>query len=93
MSEDEVHTSEKLDEEAVDSTPRDVVIQKNEKGFGFNVRGQVAEGGTLKPIGGQLYGPMQHISAVLPGGPADEAGVRVGDRILEVYVNGRGLRN
>lgn len=68
----------------VDSRPREVVINKNEQGYGFNVRGQVASGGTLKPIDGQLYAPMQHISAVLEEGPADRAGIKVGDRILEV---------
>ena len=30
--------------------PRVVKIQKNETGFGFNVRGQVAEGGQLRSI-------------------------------------------
>ena len=81
-------TSEKMgDESGVDSKPRRVVINKNEQGYGFNVRGQVASGGTLKPIDGQLYAPMQHISAVLEEGPAHAAGVKVGDRILEVYGN------
>lgn len=72
------------DESTVDSRPRTVVIHKNEQGYGFNVRGQVASGGTLKPIDGQLYAPMQHISAVLEDGPAHAADVKVGDRILEV---------
>ena len=48
------------------------------------MRGQVSEGGNLKSINGELYAPLQHISAVLPGGAAEVAGVYRGDRILEV---------
>lgn len=66
--------------------PRTIVIHKTHQGFGFNVRGQVSEGGQLKSIGGRLYAPMQYISAVLEGGPAEKAGLKLGDRILEVYV-------
>jgi len=64
--------------------PHVVTIHKTETGFGFNVRGQVSEGGNLKSINGELYAPLQHISAVLPGGAAEVAGVFRGDRILEV---------
>ncbi|XP_064475115.1 sorting nexin-27-like [Ornithodoros turicata] len=64
--------------------PRVVTICKTETGFGFNVRGQVSEGGPLKSINGELYAPLQHVSAVLEGGSAEEAGIRRGDRILEV---------
>lgn len=64
--------------------PRFVHIKKGSRGFGFNVRGQVAEGGQLRSINGQLYPPLQMISAVLEDGPADKAGVLVGDRILMV---------
>ena len=53
-------------------------------GFGFNVRGQVNEGGTLRSINGELYAPLQHVSAVLEGGAAQEAGLVRGDRILAV---------
>ena len=66
--------------------PRIVTITKSETGFGFNVRGQVSEGGVLKSINGVLYAPLQHVSAVLEGGAAQRAGIRKGDRILEVYV-------
>lgn len=66
--------------------PRVVRIVKSETGFGFNVRGQVSEGGQLRSINGQLYAPLQHVSAVLKGGAADKAGIIKGDRILEVYV-------
>jgi len=65
--------------------PRVVYITKSDTGFGFNVRGQVSEGGQLRSINGELYAPMQHVSAVLEGGAAQKAGVRRGDRILEVY--------
>ena len=65
-------------------TARVVVIEKSETGFGFNVRGQVNEGGQLRSINGELYAPMQHVSAVLKNGSADRAGVIKGDRILEV---------
>jgi sorting nexin-27 len=44
----------------------------------------VSEGGTLRSINGQLYAPLQHISAILEGGAAQRAGVFKGDRILEV---------
>ncbi len=64
--------------------PRIVTIVKSETGFGFNVRGQVSEGGQLRSINGELYAPMQHVSAVLEGGAAQRAGIRKGDRILEV---------
>uniref|UniRef100_H2ZYR0 Sorting nexin 27 n=1 Tax=Latimeria chalumnae TaxID=7897 RepID=H2ZYR0_LATCH len=66
------------------SGPRVVRIVKSESGYGFNVRGQVSEGGQLRSINGELYAPLQHVSAVLPGGAADRAGIRKGDRILEV---------
>ncbi|XP_063432781.1 sorting nexin-27-like isoform X1 [Mytilus trossulus] len=65
-------------------SPRIVTITKTETGFGFNVRGQVSEGGVLKSINGTLYAPLQHVSAVLDGGAAQQAGIRKGDRILEV---------
>lgn len=66
------------------SGPRVVTIYKTETGFGFNVRGQVSEGGPLKSINGELYAPLQHVSAVLKEGAAEKAGIRKGDRILEV---------
>lgn len=66
------------------NVPRVVHIRKTETGFGFNVRGQVDEGGPLKSINGRLYAPLQHVSAVLEGGAAQMAGVLKGDRILEV---------
>lgn len=66
------------------SGPRIVTIYKTETGFGFNVRGQVSEGGQLRSINGELYAPLQHVSAVLDGGAAEKAGIRKGDRILEV---------
>lgn len=64
--------------------PRLIELQRGENGFGFNVRGQVSEGGQLKSINGELYAPLQHVSAVLESGPAHSGGVRIGDRILEV---------
>ncbi|XP_068622611.1 sorting nexin-27 [Battus philenor] len=64
--------------------PRRVTIYKTETGFGFNVRGQVSEGGQLRSINGELYAPLQHVSAVLEQGAAEQAGIRKGDRILEV---------
>ncbi|CAH1173632.1 unnamed protein product [Phaedon cochleariae] len=64
--------------------PRVVTINKTDTGFGFNVRGQVSEGGQLKSINGELYAPLQHVSAVLDRGAAEQAGIRKGDRILEV---------
>uniref|UniRef100_A0AAR2LGN8 Sorting nexin 27a n=1 Tax=Pygocentrus nattereri TaxID=42514 RepID=A0AAR2LGN8_PYGNA len=68
----------------VASGPRLVRIVKSDSGYGFNVRGQVSEGGQLRSINGELYAPLQHVSAVLPGGAADRAGISKGDRILEV---------
>ncbi|PAA83317.1 hypothetical protein BOX15_Mlig031027g2, partial [Macrostomum lignano] len=64
--------------------PRVVAINKSDTGFGFNVRGQVTEGGQLRSINGELFAPLQHVSAVLPGGAADQAGLLKGDRIIEV---------
>lgn len=40
--------------------PRVVRIVKSESGYGFNVRGQVSEGGQLRSINGELYAPLQH---------------------------------
>lgn len=68
----------------VPNGPRKVTINKTETGFGFNVRGQVSEGGQLRSINGELYAPLQHVSAVLDRGAAEQAGIRKGDRILEV---------
>ena len=83
--ENEVESPEEKNGESTSfETTRTVTIDKTSRGFGFNLRGQVAEGGQLRSIGGELYGPMQHISYVLEGGPADLAGVKEGDRILEV---------
>jgi len=83
VSEDGAGFYEGSEEERIKG-PHEVKVVKNQQGFGFNVRGQVSEGGQLKSIGGELYAPMQYISAVLEGGPASAAGLRVGDRILEV---------
>jgi sorting nexin-27 len=63
---------------------RQVFIQKSETGFGFNVRGQVSEGGPLKIYNGEFYAPLQQVSAVLANGAAEKAGLCKGDRILEV---------
>ena len=64
--------------------PRKIHIKKSETGFGFNVRGQVSEGGQLKFYNGEFYAPLQQVSAVLAGGAAEKAGLFKGDRILEV---------
>ena len=65
--------------------PRKVILHKSpDTGFGFNIRGQVNDGGQLKAINGILYAPLQHVSAVTESGPAEDAGVRQGDRILSV---------
>ena len=64
--------------------PRKIFVKKSETGFGFNVRGQVSEGGPLKLVNGEFYAPLQQVSAVLPGGAAEKAGLGRGDRILEV---------
>lgn len=45
---------------------------------------QVSEGGQLRSINGELYAPLQHVSAVLEQGAAEKAGIKKGDRILEV---------
>lgn len=70
--------------QACASGPRVVTIYKTETGFGFNVRGQISEGGQLRSINGQLYAPLQHVSACLDNGAAEKAGIKKGDRILEV---------
>uniref|UniRef100_A0A6G1S901 Sorting nexin-27 n=1 Tax=Aceria tosichella TaxID=561515 RepID=A0A6G1S901_9ACAR len=78
------HQQQKKQQQLPPPEPRVVHIRKTETGFGFNVRGQVNEGGPLKSINGRLYAPLQHVSAVLEGGAAEMAGVIRGDRILEV---------
>uniref|UniRef100_A0A1I7XP05 PDZ domain-containing protein n=1 Tax=Heterorhabditis bacteriophora TaxID=37862 RepID=A0A1I7XP05_HETBA len=67
-----------------DPKPHLVTIVKTNTGFGFNVKGQVSEGGQLRSLNGELYAPLQHVSAVLPNGAAERANLRRGDRILEV---------
>lgn len=44
----------------------------------------LSAGGQLKSINGELYAPLQHVSAILENGSAERAGIRKGDRILEV---------
>lgn len=83
MADDE----EEVSENSVRSSPygpRVIELTKGPNGFGFNVRGQVSEGGQLKSINGELYAPLQHVSAVLENGPAHVGGLLIGDRILEV---------
>ena len=67
-------------------TPRNIIIKKSNDGFGFNVRGQVVEGGQIKAIHGTLYAPLQHVSAVSNESAAEKAGLCIGDKILRVYV-------
>ncbi|VDN03712.1 unnamed protein product [Thelazia callipaeda] len=64
--------------------PHLVKIVKTDTGFGFNVKGQVSEGGQLRSINGELYAPLQYVSAVLRGSAAANAGLLKGDRILKV---------
>ena len=61
-----------------------LIALQNLSGFGFNIRGQICEGGVLRSINGDLYPPLQHVSAVLEGGAAENAGLFKGDRILAV---------
>ncbi len=68
----------------VNRGPRKIFIRKSETGFGFNVRGQVSEGGPLKLYNGEFYAPLQQVSAILTGGAAERAGLNRGDKILEV---------
>ncbi|CAF1045004.1 unnamed protein product [Rotaria sp. Silwood1] len=68
----------------ISNAPRSIIVRKSSNGFGFNVRGQVFEGGQVKAIHGTLYGPLQHVSAVSSRGSAEKAGLCVGDKILEV---------
>jgi len=82
---EKVTLQSKKDPEVVNPyKPHAITILKGPQGFGFNVRGQIDEGGQLRSINGVLYPPLQHISAVIPDGPAAVAGVVTGDRILEV---------
>jgi sorting nexin-27 len=79
-----INSSDK--QQSVPNTPRSIIIKKSNDGFGFNVRGQVFEGGQIKAIHGKLYGPLQHISAISNQSSAEKAGLSVGDKILQVYV-------
>ena len=75
-----------VQEQTISNAPRSIIVKKSSNGFGFNVRGQVFEGGQVKAIHGTLYGPLQHVSAVSNRGAAEIAGLCVGDKILQVYV-------
>jgi len=66
--------------------PRNIIIKKSNDGFGFNIRGQIVEGGQIKAIHGKLYAPLQHVSAVSNKSSAEKAGLCIGDKILQVYV-------
>lgn len=68
-------------------TPRTISIKKTADGFGFNVRGQVVEGGQVKAIHGKLYAPLQYVSAITQDSLAEKAGLRLGDKILQMYVD------
>jgi sorting nexin-27 len=63
---------------------RKINLKKSDSGFGFNVRGQVSEGGPVKLFKNQFFAPLQQVSAVLKNGAADKAGLICGDRIIEV---------
>ncbi|KAL9820851.1 sorting nexin-27-like isoform 3-T3 [Geothlypis trichas] len=65
--------------------PASSASSSRSQGYGFNVRGQVSEGGQLRAINGELFAPLQRVSAVLGGGAADCAGgAQRGPRILEI---------
>ncbi|KAL9820849.1 uncharacterized protein GJ701_017360 isoform 1-T1 [Geothlypis trichas] len=67
--------------------PASSASSSRSQGYGFNVRGQVSEGGQLRAINGELFAPLQRVSAVLGGGAADCAGgAQRGPRILEAPV-------
>ncbi|KAL9820850.1 uncharacterized protein GJ701_017360 isoform 2-T2 [Geothlypis trichas] len=66
--------------------PASSASSSRSQGYGFNVRGQVSEGGQLRAINGELFAPLQRVSAVLGGGAADCAGgAQRGPRILEEH--------
>ena len=50
---------------------------------------QVSEGGQLKSINGELYAPLQHVSAVLEGGAAAKAGILKGSFASYVLLSRR----
>lgn len=79
-NEDEIMTTQK------DKGIRVLTIPRSDIGFGFNVRGPFEEGGPMKAINGELYGPLHQVTALLPGGNAEKAGLKVEDRILEMLV-------
>lgn len=66
------------------SSPRTIIIPKSDDGYGFNIRGQVIEGGQVKAIHGKLYAPLQQISAISSQSLAEQAGLQIGERILQV---------
>lgn len=65
---------------------KNITIIKSTDGFGFNVRGQVVEGGQVKAINGRLYAPLQNVTAITKQSSAEKAGLCIGDKILQVYV-------
>ncbi|CAF0871894.1 unnamed protein product [Didymodactylos carnosus] len=60
---------------------------KKDSGFGFNVRGQIYEEGSVKSIDGTLYGPIQHVSTVTGKGSAEKAGLRKTSWIRSLFGN------
>ncbi|ESO07789.1 hypothetical protein HELRODRAFT_191040 [Helobdella robusta] len=73
----------------VNNGVRILTITRDECGFGFNVRGPMSEGGPMKSLNGELYAPLQYVSAVMERGSAHKSGLLVGDRILEI--NGKNV--
>jgi sorting nexin-27 len=83
-SSDDFYFQNRPQKTAFNPQPHLVIIERADSGFGFNVKGQVSAGGQLKSLNGILYAPLQHVSAVLRGGAAENAGLLRGDRILQV---------
>ena len=72
--------------DARNETPRTITIKRSADGYGFNIRGQMYEGGQIKAIHGKLYAPLQYVSAVTRESLAEQGGLRVGDMIIEMFV-------
>lgn len=62
----------------VGQMPREVLAERVAAEFGFGLRGQTSDEPTLTPREALI------ISGVIPGSPAARAGVRAGDRLIEV---------
>lgn len=67
-----------------DMDPRNVILHRAKRGFGFILRGAKAASPLMQLKPSERCPGLQYLDDVDPGGVADMAGLRPGDFLLEV---------